>query len=89
MNDLDPIAPSPAADVHLPARDVLRRYGIVDRTLDRWLGNESLDFPQPLIINRRRYFRMAEIEAWERERARAQGAARLGGLDGTEPSASP
>ncbi len=77
MNDLKSIAPSPAADVLLPARDVLRRYGIVDRTLDRWLGKESLNFPQPLIINRRRYFRLAEIEAWERDRARAHRASRL------------
>ena len=76
MNDLNAIAPSPAADALLPARDVLRRYGIVDRTLDRWLGKESLNFPQPLIINRRRYFRLAEIEAWERDRAAAHRATR-------------
>ena len=74
MNNLHPTTSAADATL-LPARDVQRRYSIVDRTLDRWVANEALSFPQPLIINRRPYFRLAEIEAWERDRARAQRVA--------------
>jgi hypothetical protein len=52
----------------LPARKVLDRYGIVDRTLDRWLDRPDLNFPRPVVINRRRYWAMEELRAWERSR---------------------
>jgi hypothetical protein len=58
----------------LPARDVLKRYGIVDRTLDRWLGNPELDFPRPLVVNNRRYFRERALVLWERQQARGGAA---------------
>jgi hypothetical protein len=54
----------------LPARQVWARFGVTDRTLDRWLANADLKFPLPLIINRRRYFFLDEIEEWERAQAR-------------------
>jgi hypothetical protein len=53
----------------VPARKVQDRYDIVDRTLDRWLANQALNFPKPVIINRRRYWRVSELVAWERQRA--------------------
>jgi hypothetical protein len=53
----------------LPASKVWKRYGVTDRTLDRWLAKESLGFPKPLLINKRRYFREAELIDWERSRA--------------------
>jgi predicted DNA-binding transcriptional regulator AlpA len=66
-----PTLPIPTADgVLLPARMVFDRYDIVDRTLDRWLLQPDLEFPRPVIINKRRYFRRQEIEAWERARAK-------------------
>ena len=40
----------------LPTRAVLIRYRVHARTLERWLDNEELKFPQPIYINRRRYF---------------------------------
>jgi hypothetical protein len=46
------------------------RFGITDRTLDRWLAKAELKFPRPLVINRRRYFFLNEIEEWERAQAR-------------------
>jgi hypothetical protein len=52
-----------------PAKRVCERYEITDRTLDRWLGDPELDFPRPLIINKRRYFSDPELVAWERKRA--------------------
>jgi hypothetical protein len=60
-----------SSDERLPAAAVLRRYKIVDRTLKRWLDNPSLDFPRPLVVNGRRYFRAADLDQWERSRAAA------------------
>jgi hypothetical protein len=56
-------------DALLPARKTEQRYDIADRTLDRWLADERLGFPRPVIINRRRYFRIRELQEWERHRA--------------------
>jgi hypothetical protein len=53
----------------VPARDVLKRYSIVDRTLDRWLAKPDLGFPRPLVVNNRRYFRENALMEWERRRA--------------------
>jgi hypothetical protein len=55
----------------LPARKVQERFAIADRTLDKWLVNKGLNFPRPLYINRRKYFRLCELVEWERQRARA------------------
>lgn len=60
-----------AADSHVTARNVRARYGdISDMTLWRWLADKEIRFPQPLRINRRRYWRLADLEDWERKRAR-------------------
>jgi hypothetical protein len=53
----------------VPARKVQDRYDIADRTLDRWVVNPALNFPLPVIINKRRYWRVSELVAWERQRA--------------------
>jgi hypothetical protein len=52
-----------------PAKKVCARYEITDRTLDRWLADPAMNFPRPLIINKRRYFSDSELVAWERKRA--------------------
>lgn len=38
--------------------------GISDMTLWRWLDDAELNFPRPIYIGRRRYWREAEIIAW-------------------------
>jgi hypothetical protein len=53
---------------YLPARALRTRYGISAMTLHRWLRNPDLGFPQPIIINARRYWRVEALRAWERER---------------------
>jgi predicted DNA-binding transcriptional regulator AlpA len=55
----------------LPGPKVCARYDIRDITLLRWMRDAELEFPQPLRINRRNYWRLAELERWERARARA------------------
>jgi predicted DNA-binding transcriptional regulator AlpA len=52
-------------ETHLPTRLVQRRYGVSDRTLDRWLKKVELSFPSPFVINGRRYWRVSDLEAWE------------------------
>ena len=51
-----------------PAKQVCERYGVSDRTLDRWLADPEMEFPRPLVINNRRYFSDPELTAWERGR---------------------
>ena len=56
----------------LPTVQVAKRFGVSLRTIERWLDSETLNFPRPITINRRRYWVEAEIEVWEIERRRQQ-----------------
>lgn len=50
----------------LPTRLVCRRYGVCDRTIARWERDPELEFPQPLLINNRKYYaaeKLAEFDA--------------------------
>lgn len=38
--------------------------GISDMSLWRWLHNPEMQFPKPIYIGRRRYWRETEINAW-------------------------
>jgi hypothetical protein len=62
----------------LPTRAVCSRYSVCSRTVDRWVADTRLAFPQPTIINRRRYFLLAELVAWEALCRRNQNAPPLG-----------
>jgi predicted DNA-binding transcriptional regulator AlpA len=53
----------------LTTRMLCERYGIVDRTVDRW--TESGILPKPMRINNVRYWDEAEVEQRERERMSA------------------
>jgi hypothetical protein len=57
---------------YLPGRAVRDRYNVSDMTLWRWLRDAELKFPKPTVINKRRYWRLEDLEMWER--ARAAGA---------------
>jgi hypothetical protein len=42
----------------------------------RWLQDPQLNFPQPALrLNSRRYWRLDQLIAWERERARGSHVA--------------
>ncbi len=56
---------------YLSAPQVCRRYGISDMTLWRWLRDEKMAFPEPMVRNRRRYFLEADLAEWERQRVTA------------------
>lgn len=38
--------------------------GVSDMTLWRWLNDPALDFPKPIYIARRRYWREADVSEW-------------------------
>jgi predicted DNA-binding transcriptional regulator AlpA len=38
--------------------------GVSTMTIHRWLNDEQKNFPEPLRINRRRYWRITEISDW-------------------------
>jgi hypothetical protein len=59
---------------YLPGRQVRDRYKVSDMTLWRWLRDSELKFPQPTIINRRRYWLIQDLEAWERARSSREAA---------------
>ena len=54
----------------LTSRQVRTRYGgVSDQTIWRWLHDEKVGFPQPTVISKRRYWKLSELEGWERLRA--------------------
>jgi predicted DNA-binding transcriptional regulator AlpA len=53
----------------LPTRLVCKRYGVSDRTIARWERDPDLRFPQPLIINERKYYAEAALTAFDRAQA--------------------
>jgi predicted DNA-binding transcriptional regulator AlpA len=65
---------------YLPANQVRARYCVSAMTLWRWLRNPSLGFPKPTIINNRRYWLLAELEAWEAQRNQGALSKESGGL---------
>jgi len=57
-------------------KNLRARYGnISEMTLWRWEHDEKLGFPRAIDINGRKYYDLAEIEAWERKRAAATASA--------------
>lgn len=54
---------------YLPAGQVRARYGVSDMSLWVWLHNEALGFPRPIRINRRRFWKLDELEGWEATRS--------------------
>lgn len=47
---------------------VKQRYQISEMTLWRWENSETLDFPKPIVVNRRKFFREEDLTNWERAR---------------------
>jgi predicted DNA-binding transcriptional regulator AlpA len=56
---------------YLPAAQVCSRYGVSAMTIWRWLRNKALGFPAPTVINKRRYWDLSRLQAWEASRAAA------------------
>ena len=54
---------------YLTGPQVQKRYCVTDMTIWRWLHDPELGFPAPLVIKRRRFWKQADLEQWERARA--------------------
>jgi predicted DNA-binding transcriptional regulator AlpA len=55
----------------LTLTQVAERYGgVTVRTIDRWMKDEKLGFPQPMYIGRRPLWDETQLESFERDRAR-------------------
>ncbi len=61
---------SNTSTTYLTTGQVLARYSIAPITFYRWQKNEVLAFPKPMVINRRKFFRVDDLTAWERQRAK-------------------
>lgn len=60
------ILSDPAADCFLTARQTRARYGDIS---DMWLWRRQHDesgFPKPMVVEKRRFWRLSELIAWER-----------------------
>jgi predicted DNA-binding transcriptional regulator AlpA len=57
----------------LQTRHLCARYGVSDRTIDRWAKDARLRFPQPIRVNGRRYWDESDIAAFD---AKQKGAAK-------------
>jgi hypothetical protein len=58
---------------YLPAPLVWKRYGITPMTGWRWERDPDIDFPLPMVVNRRKFYLVSDLEAWERRRVRGTG----------------
>jgi hypothetical protein len=67
----EPVEPGPP---FLPTRKVEERYDVCDRTVDRWVADPKMEFPQPIVINNRRYFSEPQLVVWERKRIAGKAA---------------
>lgn len=63
------MAEHPISPAFLPARLVAARYAMTIRSLDRWTDDGRLGFPAPVYLGRMRFWRIADLEAWERAQA--------------------
>jgi len=54
----------------LTGPQVQQRYGISEMTMWRWEQNPELNFPKPMRVGRRKFYREDELTTWERERVK-------------------
>ena len=57
---------------YLSTAGLAHRYDVSTRTIERWEKNKEIGLPPPdLVINKRKYRKTKNLEAWERKRATA------------------
>ena len=66
------------ANSMLPAVAVRGRYKISNMTLWRWLDSQELEFPKPISINGRRFWRIGDLCKWEERRPQWVAPSRVG-----------
>ena len=66
----------PENRTYLPRRKLLGRYGVTEMTLWRWERDPLLGFPQPVVINSKKFFDVDELAALGTQPPRATGSDR-------------
>ena len=61
---------SPEISALIPKPSLARELGVCSRTLSRWLDDNSIALPRPVVIRGRNYFSRSEIETWKAARVR-------------------
>ena len=62
-------------DQKLGTNAVATRYDTTTRTIDRWTKDPALDFPRPMVVNRRKLWSLNELKQWDRKQiARGRAA---------------
>jgi len=60
----------------LPTRKVCDRFSVTDRTIARWERDPRLNFPQPTVINGRKYYDEDALTKWDSTQVRGPAHAR-------------
>ena len=63
------IIPNGTSGQFLTGPRVQERYGVSQMTIWRWERDQKLGFPQPTRIARHKYWKLTDLEAWERAQA--------------------
>jgi predicted DNA-binding transcriptional regulator AlpA len=58
----------PAQSQFITAKSVAARYGVSAMTRYRWERDAKLRFPRPIVINKRKFWAVPDLEAWENTR---------------------
>lgn len=60
-----------AGPKYIPVSALLRRYGIASKsTVYRWERDPDMGFPTPVFFGQRKFYDLAELEAWEARQPR-------------------
>jgi hypothetical protein len=63
-------SPDAANDIFLTGPQVKARYGNVsDMAIHRWLNHATMNFPRPIYIGERKYWRLSALVAYEQRAA--------------------
>jgi len=62
-------------DVLLTSRQTRERVGgVSNMCIWRWMRDERVQFPQPLQINRRNYWKLGDLRRWQASRTEKKAA---------------
>lgn len=62
-------------DALVPKPRLAAELGVSTRTLSRWLDDDVIAFPRPIVVRNRNFFRRSEIENWKLRQAVAAARA--------------
>ena len=64
-----------STEVYLTGPQLRARYSVSEMTVHRWMRDPNIKFPKPMKVNSRNFWKLADIEHWERARTRKSRSA--------------